>query len=275
VARLPTALFAVLGAAVPLVLLGVYHAAAFGSPLALPYDFSVWETPKTGWFMGIGKPNFTSLHDILLGEYRGLLSTTPWLGLAVPGAIVLAKRRGPEVAVCAASIVLFLWLNSSIPPWHGGWAAGPRYLVPMLPFLALLAGGSLAPIGARLESSDESERASGMVLAAALGGLIVYGAANMFAATAVKPEIPTAEKRPYSGFVWPNFRKGELSISTQSIDMIDNPRVGPKQAFNLGMKAGLVGHASLLPLAGWVLLCGLWLAWAVRVESRTRTAHAA
>jgi hypothetical protein len=57
-----------------------------------------------------------------------MLNTTPWLALAVPGAVALAWKREnrAEVGVCAVGVIMFLWLNSPIPPWDGGWAAGPR-----------------------------------------------------------------------------------------------------------------------------------------------------
>jgi len=83
------------------------------------------------------------------------------------------------------------------------------------------------------------------------------------------PEIPTAIQRPYSEFVWPNFRAGRLSVSTQSIDAIDNPPGGPRQAWNLGMKVGLEGQASLVPLYVWMTALGAWLAWSVERARRT------
>jgi hypothetical protein len=249
--------FAVIGGVIPIVALLAYHNALFGSPLAFPYDYSVWETPKTGWFMGIGKPNIQSLKNILFGEYRGLLYTTPWLALAVPGVVALARRHRAEVVICAWAVIAFLWLNSSIPPWHGGWAAGPRYLVPMLPFLSLLAGGVLA-------SPRVPLRRASAVLMTALG---VFSAANMFAVTAVKPEIPTDVMRPYAELIWPKFRAGELGISTQSIDMINNPSGAPRQAWNLGMKAGLVGQASLVPLYVWMAASFGWLVWGLRTRA--------
>ena len=46
--------------------------------------------------------------------------------------------------------------------------------------------------------------------------------------------------------------KAFIGKSTQSIDARDNPATGPRQAWNLGMKAGLDGHASLVPLYLWV-----------------------
>jgi hypothetical protein len=212
--------------------------------------------------MGIGRPSAAALAAILVGEYRGLLVTTPWLALAVPGAWMLAKRgHRAEVAVCVAVVAALLWLNASIPPWHGGWAAGPRYLVPMLPFAAALSAGVVLLIAQGL--SLAGARAAGMAAAAATGLLLVFSAANMFAATAVKPEIPTHWKRPYAEMVWPSFRAGRLAVSTQSIDMIHNPEGAPRQAWNLGMKWGLDGHASLVPLYVWMAACAVWLGLAL------------
>lgn len=256
---------AALGGVVPVALLLAYHGAVFGSIFSFPYDYSVWETPKTGWFMGIGVPDLQALRNILIGEYRGLFYTTPWLVAAVPGGIALARRHGREAAVCVWSVLVFLWLNTSIPPWHGGWAAGPRYLVPMLPFLAILAGGALLQSrhGHANRASTAGRLAAGVVLAV----LGLVSVANMFAATAVKPEIPTAEQRPYAEFVWPKFLAGDLAVSTQSIDAPDNPANAPRQAWNLGMKAGLGGHLSLVPLYLWM---GLTFGWLARIHLRER-----
>lgn len=264
VAGIKRCLWAVLGAAVPLGALFWYHTVAFGSPGAFPYNFSVWKEPHTGWFMGIGEPKMSPLREILVGAYRGLLYTTPWLVLAVPGTFLLVWSReenAAEVAVCMWAVILFLWLNSSIPPWHGGWGAGPRYLVPMLPFAAMLAGGVLVWIERR-----SVPLLARVVPALALAGLLAYSAANMFAATAVKPEIDTQYKRPYSQFVWKNFYAGKLSVSTQTIDMRGNPPNAPRQAWNLGMKLGLDRLPSLIPLALWVLACATWLLWALGIR---------
>jgi hypothetical protein len=259
-AGLRRCLWALAGAAVPLGALALYHTVAFGGPGVFPYKYSVWKHPHTGWFLGVGEPHGYALKGILVGAYRGLLNTTPWLVLALPGAIALSWREenAPEVGVCMWSVVLFLWLNSSIPPWDGGWAAGPRYLVPMLPFAAMLAGGVLVSI-----SSPALSKLARIVAGLVLAGLLVFSAANMLAATAVKPEIDTRYKRPYAQFVWKNFYAGKLSVSTQSIDMRGNPPNAPRQAWNLGMKLGLDGLPSLIPLALWMLGCAAWLWWAL------------
>jgi hypothetical protein len=268
---LRTSLWAAAGAAIPLAALLLYHRTAFGSLFAFPYDYSVWDEPKTGWFMGIGAPVAASLHNILWGEYRGLLYTTPWLALAAPGAFVLSRTHRAEAIVCTWAVVSFLWLNASIIPWHGGWAAGPRYLVPMLPFTAVLAGGSILSIASWLQANAPATRALGRLAAAAIAAALMFSFANMFAATAVKPEIAQRLQRPYREFVWPAFFSGRLSVSTQSIDMPSGPDGGPQQAWNLGMKIGLAGHASLVPLFVVILGCGSWLAWTLRLPRR-RTA---
>jgi len=250
--------FAATGGLAVVAALLTYHWAAFGSPLAFPYDYSVWPTPRTGWFMGIRQPSGEALKNILVGQYRGLLFATPWLAAAVPGSVLLIRRRTAEAIVCICAVIGFLWLNASIPPWDGGWAAGPRYLVPMLPFLSVLAGAVFFMARVRLEAC------------VVVGVLGVFSIANMFAATAVKPEIPTSETRPYTGMIWPKFIAGELAVSTQSIDAIGNPPNAPRQAWNLGMKAGLDGHLSLLPLALWIAGTLAWLSVALSRETAER-----
>lgn len=255
--------WAIVGGLIPLAALLWYHDAAFGSPFAFPYDYSVFKERHIGWFMGVGTPRRAALHTILIGD-RGLLTITPWLALALPGAMLIAHRHRWEIAVCVWAAISTLWLNASLPPTDGGWSPGPRYLVPMLPFVAVLVGGVAAGITARWRSQRVHERGVGIAAAVALAALLLISSANMFAATAVKPEIDTAWKRAYAQFVWPNFLAGRLSVSTQSIEMPNNPRGSAPQAWNLGMKAGLTGHASLVPLYLWIAACGLGLAWTLR-----------
>ena len=255
--------WAALGGAVPLALVAAYHWSAFGSPTAFPYDYSVWKEPHVG-FMGIGVPRWPAIRGTFVGEHRGLLYVMPWIVLAVPGAVLLARRWWAEVVVCAWAVIAFVWLNVSIKPWHGGWATGPRYVVPMLPFLVVLCGGVLTRLWWPGRAAPSSRRwLAGGALAVMLA-TVGWSGAHMFAATAVKPEISEKNLRPYSTVVWPSFRRGRLAISTQTIDMAGNPDRAPRQAWNLGMKAGLDGHASLVPLYAWWLLCAGWLARALR-----------
>lgn len=255
---LPRLGWLVLGMAGPGLALAVYHAAVFGSPFALPYEFSTQPHRSQGFFMGLGVPRWEALKHILFTQYRGLFHTAPWLLLAVPGAALMARRPGlrAEVAVCAAVTLLFVWLNASLVDWQGGWAMGPRYLIPAIPFLAVLAAGTALATPAR----------RGLRVTAYLGfaALTAYSAFHMLVGAAVKPEVPVHILRPFGGFLLERFYAGQLAINTQSIDSIAPSPTGERFAWNLGELMGLHGLASLAPLGVFALAVSAWLVWAVR-----------
>ena len=269
----------VLGGAVPAVALAAYHWAAFGGPLTLPYEFSTQSHRGQG-FMGIGAPRDGAMWGVLLGSYRGLLFSAPWLALAVPGATLLILRRAtrPEGIVAAAIAALFVWLNISLVDWQGGWAMGPRYLIPAIPFLAIAAAGVISLLckgGWHLRESawhlrERHLRESAWHLRARVAGWVVftglagYSAFLMLVGTAVKPEVDVRIRKPYGEFLLPHFGRGELAVSTQSIDMKGAPRTGPPQAWNLGHAVGLRGRASLIPLLVFAAGVVVWLVLAIR-----------
>ena len=249
----------VAGMAVPCMALAAYHWVSFGGPLTLPYEFSTQVHRSQGFFMGLGVPSLEVLWAILGSSYRGLFYSSPWLLLAVPGAVLLARRGfKAEVWVSVAVVLLFLWLNASLVDWQGGWAVGPRYLIPAIPFLAVMAAGTAA----RPPGSDGGVpvrpwlRVAGRV-AALLA--IAYSAFMMLVATAVKPEVPMHIPRPFSEFLFERFRAGDLSVNRQSIDAFVPARDGEPAAFNLGQMLGLDGLLSLLPLLLLAAAAGAWL----------------
>src|SRR6185295_10056770 len=115
-----------------------------------------------------------------------------------------------------------------------------RHFTPALPFLAL----GLAPLWDRW-------RTIGRVLLAA-GWL--WGAALTLIAVSTTPQPPASIERPVGELLWPAFRSGNLSLNTQGFtDLRANETdirrgTGKRAAWNLGMKIGLGGHASLVPL---------------------------
>jgi len=235
----------VLGGAIPAALLALYHAVVFGGPLHLPYEYSLMPYRHQGFFMGLGMPSGEVLLNILVTPYRGLFFSAPWLLLSIPGFVRLWRREDGawrrEAAAFAAIPLLYLWMNASMVDPYAGWAVGPRFLVPSLPFVAILAGFALSP------GANASGRAKRLVLGTS-AALILYSGAMMLAATAVKPEVPVHIRHPFGDYILPRFFSGSLAVNTQSIDRVSSPAHGPAHAWNLGQAVGLDGLASLAPL---------------------------
>jgi hypothetical protein len=225
------------GAAPLLVALGAYHAAAFGSPFTLPYAFSTDSPRRQGALFGLGLPRLRVLYAVLLSPYRGLFYSAPWLLLAIPGVVRLwrARRLRPEAAVATAVPLLYLIMNAGMNDWHGGWGAGPRHLVPGLPFLALAAGGLLAG-----RAPSRAERAI-------YGVAVAFSAALMLVATSVQPEVPRWYGRPFEDFLLPAFAEGRLALNTLPVHT--GTVHERREAWSLGELFGLAGRAALLPLA--------------------------
>ena len=243
------------GALLCALVLMAYQAACFGSPFHIAYSSEAgFEAMQQGLF-GITRPTLYALRQILLSEYRGLLPLAP-IVVAAPIGFLLLRRSGTAAVVAAAIAIYYILLNASYHYWEGGWSLGPRHLSPALPFLCL----GLAPLWSRARRPAR----------AVLLGLWIVGAGLNFVGVATMPEPPANVARPMRELIWPAFKDGDLSLNTQTfVHYAINPaswrtHEDPKAAFNLGMKLGLDGHASLVPLAiGW-LLCGLWIRGAMR-----------
>jgi hypothetical protein len=201
--------------------------------------------------MGIAAPDPRVAWAILFGSYRGLFYGAPWLIAGVPGLVVLFRRGFRAEALASGTIVLaYVLLNAGLVDWHGGWAMGPRYLIPAIPFLAV---GAMGLVRAWPEGST-ARRA----LAWIGGAAAVLSAALMLAGTAVRPDVPLTIARPFQRFLIPSFVHGRVARSNHPID--GEGVSGRRAAWNLGHRLGLEGLPTLLPLAAWVGLCGWALA---------------
>jgi hypothetical protein len=118
----------------------VYNTVVFGSPLTLGYSNSeLWTEQHHTGFMSLTMPDWEAIWGISFSLFRGLFVLSPLLLLAVPGFALWwrAGEHRSEFWVTLASIVAMFLFNSSSAMWWGGYAIGPRYLLPMLPFMAL------------------------------------------------------------------------------------------------------------------------------------------
>src|SRR5579872_1660146 len=216
-------------AAVPVAALLIYNYACFGSPFDTGYshDFC-WSAAQGAGFAGFTAPKLQPLWDLTFGSYRGLFYMSPFLLLALPG-LVLMVRSGYrfEAALCFVVAAGFILLISSYWGWNGVQVDRPRYLMPVVPFLAF-------PVAFLFHS-----------LRSGLGWLVVALASlwSLFA-------------------TWVQFLGGELFPSSwlrdpifdYSLPNLSGNHIPP----NAGFFLGLAGWESLLPL---VVLLGIISAW--------------
>jgi hypothetical protein len=250
------------GGAIAASILLAYNAAAFGSPFHLGYASEEgFEQLHTGLF-GISRPELWRVREILIGSYRGLLPIAPLVTIMPFGLALLAAER-PRVApaLAAAAVGLFyLVLNASYFYWEGGWAFGPRQVMPALPFLAL----GLAPVW-------DGWKTVGRVV---LAGAWLWGAALTLVAVSTTPQPPAAITRPVSELMVPAFREGRLALNTQRFTdyRADENAIwrhaDPTVSWNLGMVMGLTGRVSLVPLGFVWLACAACLWWVLAQPAR-------
>jgi hypothetical protein len=282
--------------AIPGAALALYHNSAFGGPFTLPYEFSTQVHRHLGFFMGISLPEANTLYHILFSSYRGLFYSAPWLLLAIPGAILLLRqhRFRAEAAACIAIVVLFVWLNASLVDWEGGAAMGARYLIPAIPFLAILTIGAWEALlrDPAITTEFPENRISKLPInfwlksIALVPCFVAVGISmvGMLAGTAVNPQISVGTEKPFEEAFYPLFFSGNLAINFHPVDgQLATEWVGNAKfltwdhgrmdlstdtgnlisvvshATNAGKLIGLDGLASLLPLAIYALVVGGWL----------------
>jgi hypothetical protein len=274
--------FAIAGA-VPLVVLGAYNAACFGSPFSLGYQHLAkpeFQRVIAQGFFGMSLPSPRVLVELAFGEFRGLLPLAPWVAIALVGLVLLARKKAlrAEAAVAiAAPAVLFL-LCGSYARWDGGTSMGPRYFVPALGFLAI--GLAFA-----IDAIDRLPRGLAILAWTVSAAAIAIAILTCTACVAVFPEFPDVAGaipppvpdmppvdafHPITTLVIPLLLRGHVSEKASFPDgTIGWASAVPGHdgdSWNLGEVLGLHGVASLLPL---FLVWAAALAWELHVTRRS------
>ena len=207
------------------VLILTNNALIAGSPLSLGYGSNpAFPEITSSNAFGFNLPDPEALRHLVWGEYRGLFFWSPALLMAVPGIAVLFREDRRSAWMVTIVFVLVMLQVGSFYSWFGGYAVGPRYLAPAVPFVGLAAAYGIKrfPI-------------PGVMVTA--GSIALMG---MVTAIAIDP--PQDVLTPLQSFYLVRLR--------------DN-RFAP----NLGTLLGLSHQVSLIVLAAWVLLTatGVWL----------------
>jgi hypothetical protein len=190
------------GGVIGLLPLFVFDTWAFGNPLRLAYAGTPGQGAAGGWqatgFFGQGVPSFRILVELLLSQ-RGLLVLTPVVAAGAAGCALL-WRRGlrSEAALVGALVVVELVWNSARHPTAfalGGWVPGPRFLIPLLPFLVF----AIAPALRRAPAT--------------VGALALISATAMTIATSAEPLLQNDDTRHWlSRIVHGNFTATVVSL---------------------------------------------------------------
>jgi hypothetical protein len=243
-----------LAALVPL----LHHTLVFGHPLQTGYHALVvqrFADDAAVGFMGFVGPSPRRLFELTFGWCRGFFFLSPFLLAAVPGLVLLVRRRETraEGLVNGGLAWLILILVASLLYWHSGSALGSRYALLFVPFSAV----SVAAVVPRYRVW--------VAFGVALGFAVMVIATSV---TAIPP--PAAPHPPYYnvlGWLWERFSVGNLAswqervLSEQGIG-IGNPTL--PFAYNLGQLIGLPGLWALLPYFAGLTWIGAGLLSALR-----------
>jgi hypothetical protein len=232
--RVPATLAFLAGAVPCALLLLAYNKAAFGSPFSLSYQHLVGANLQSlhgNGLAGATWPTRESVNGLLFSAHRGLITTSPWTAFGLVGLLVMGRdsSRSLRLTLTLCTAYLFLAVASS-SVWHGGWAFGPRLLIPAMPLLAIAAAYAFDAF-ARNPVVDTVARA-----------FVIFGVFYQQLVQTTFSELPPELHWPLRETVAPVIRETVLTP-------------------NLACKFMAWGQPNLIPLVASLFALSVFIAW--------------
>ncbi|HOO55726.1 MAG TPA: hypothetical protein PLN69_02815 [bacterium] len=140
-----------------------YNYLRFGDPMQFGYLGGADRDAVHGFSL----PLLVGLHGLLFSSGKGLIFYVPAVALSVFAFRTFARKRRAEAWVIGAVFIIVVLAYSKWNAWHGDFAWGPRFLMPVVPLL-------LIPAGALLEEVPFFRRAAGRSIVAVLFAVSVF-----------------------------------------------------------------------------------------------------
>ena len=138
----------------------------FGSPFKTGYHLAF---PSTSVLLSA--PLFRGLFRVLFNGDFGLVVFAPWVVIALICFPRFIRAHLSESVLCGTSFLIYLLFFAKFLHSEGGWVAGPRYLIPTLPFLVL----AMAPAIQFLQESAVWKQRPWVVIGPLMAVLVAVG----------------------------------------------------------------------------------------------------
>ncbi len=120
-------------------------------PLLAHSDTKIWIAPSStmGFKFELGNLVYL-IPQLLIFPFRGLIFYSPLILLSFIGMFYMYKKYKLETIVILITFILFLAVNSLERTWWAGQSFGPRYLMPIIPFMIFAVAFATKKFGTKI-----------------------------------------------------------------------------------------------------------------------------
>lgn len=135
-------MFPILGLSIPALIQLVYNKLCFGTFLSIGYQNLSNPQFNSGMaqgLMGINRPSLHVLFYMTLHPTMGIFWQSPALLFSIVGAVIVFSNRQYRVEAILGMWIIgsYLIILSGYYMWWGGFALGPRDIIPILPYFCI------------------------------------------------------------------------------------------------------------------------------------------